>query len=191
MKNKVAVAVCLIALLAGTPLLAGDQLMTKLYFDNWLKSATNPLEQQINGLSAAFAELTRAASELKKELFTEVRLVIGQKSATIDGRQVALDVAPVIREGRTLVPVRFIGEAFGAGISWDGEARRVTYELEGVKIELVIGDKKARVNGKAVELEAEPIIVSERTLVPLRFVGQHLNASFAWDAGTQTVTIMH
>ena len=184
-------ALCLLAFLISFPLFAGEQLMTKLYFDNWLKSATSPLDAQINQLRTSLDELIRAAAELKKEIFTEVKVVIGQKAASIDGAPVTMDVAPVIKDGRTMVPVRFIGEAFGAAVSWDGAVRMVTYVLEGVKIELTIGDKKARVNGKIVNLDAEPIIVNERTLVPLRFVGEHLHATFQWDAATQTVTILH
>ncbi len=191
MKNKVAIAICLLALFISFPLLAEEQLMTKLYFDNWLKTATSPLEQQINRIQTALTELNKAAAELKQELFTEVKVVIGQKSALIDGKPVAMDVAPIIKEGRTMVPVRFIGEAFGAQLSWDPAVRKVTYVLEDVKIELTIGAKEARVNGQKVDLDAEPIIVNERTLVPLRFVGQHLNAAFEWDAVSGTVTILH
>ena len=163
--------------------------MTKLYFDNWLRASTVQLEQQIDLLGTALSELNAAAAELKKELFTEMKLVIGQKTALIEGRAITLDVAPLIQESRTMVPVRFIGETFGAEVSWDGNTRRVTYQREGVKIELVIGAKQAMVNDKTVNLDAPPIIINDRTLVPIRFVGEHLDAEFAWDPSSQTVTI--
>lgn len=41
-------------------------------------------------------------------------------------KDIILDVAPFINNGRTLVPVRAVSEALGASVSWDGEARLVT-----------------------------------------------------------------
>ncbi|MCE5223257.1 DUF5050 domain-containing protein [bacterium] len=42
---------------------------------------------------------------------------------------VTLDAPPIIRNGRTLVPVRFIAEAFGATIDWDGKEKKITITL--------------------------------------------------------------
>ncbi len=53
-------------------------------------------------------------------------LTIGQKKAYINQNEIVLDVAPQIKEGRTLVPLRFIAEAFGADVEWDGELQRIT-----------------------------------------------------------------
>ena len=39
--------------------------------------------------------------------------------------RVELDCAPLIADGRTLVPVRAVSEAFGLDVQWDGEARSV------------------------------------------------------------------
>lgn len=55
-----------------------------------------------------------------------VHLAVGQTEAVIDERPVALDVAPVILDGRTLVPLRFVGEALGAEVAWDEASRTVS-----------------------------------------------------------------
>ena len=49
---------------------------------------------------------------------TQVQLTIGSRSAWVNGQQVALDVPPMIINGRTLVPLRFIGESLGANVQW-------------------------------------------------------------------------
>ncbi|HEX6987842.1 MAG TPA: N-acetylmuramoyl-L-alanine amidase family protein [Bacillota bacterium] len=54
-----------------------------------------------------------------------VLLAVGRTEAMIDQRAVALDVAPVILGGRTLVPLRFVGEALGAQVAWDDATRTV------------------------------------------------------------------
>lgn len=56
---------------------------------------------------------------------TEVILFIGNTFATISGKASELDSPPVIVESRTLVPVRFISEAMGCQVYWDGEKRQV------------------------------------------------------------------
>ena len=54
-----------------------------------------------------------------------VVLQIDNRVATVDGSETMLDQAPVIRGGRTLVPLRFVSEALGASVSWDGTTRSV------------------------------------------------------------------
>lgn len=56
---------------------------------------------------------------------TTVRLVIGQKTAYVNGSPVTLDVPGKIIDGRTMVPLRFIGESLGADVDWDGATRTV------------------------------------------------------------------
>jgi hypothetical protein len=48
--------------------------------------------------------------------------------ATVNGQQVELDVKPIIVEGRTLVPLRFVSTALGADVGWDGAKETVTIE---------------------------------------------------------------
>lgn len=55
-----------------------------------------------------------------------VRLTVGSRQAYVDGRVVTLDSPPVISNGRTLVPVRFVGEALGAAVEWEPSSRVVT-----------------------------------------------------------------
>jgi hypothetical protein len=50
-----------------------------------------------------------------------ILFTIGQPTATVDGKEVALDAPPVIKEGRTMVPVRFIAEQMGAKVYWIGD----------------------------------------------------------------------
>lgn len=54
-----------------------------------------------------------------------INLQIGSTTATNNGTNVTLDVAPQIIDGRTLVPARFVSEALGAKVNWDAANRRV------------------------------------------------------------------
>lgn len=57
---------------------------------------------------------------------TTVILKIGSKQATINGRSVALDVPAQMVKGRTMVPVRFVSEALGAGVVWQSNNVYIT-----------------------------------------------------------------
>lgn len=50
---------------------------------------------------------------------------VGGPRALVDGRPIYLDVPPQIFRDRTMVPVRFIAQAFGATVGWDGQTRTV------------------------------------------------------------------
>ncbi|HOW03485.1 MAG TPA: stalk domain-containing protein, partial [Caldisericia bacterium] len=103
-------------------------------------------------------------------------LNVGKKTGEVNAKTVNLDVAPFIHKktGRTMVPLRFIGEALGAKVDWDNAERKVTYTLYGRTIELWIDKSTALVNGDPVVVDPAPYIVSGRTVVPLRFVSENL-----------------
>lgn len=57
---------------------------------------------------------------------TSIKLQIGSDKALIDGRVLNLDQPPIILNGRTMVPLRFISEAFGAKVEWDSLNKKIT-----------------------------------------------------------------
>jgi hypothetical protein len=99
---------------------------------------------------------------------------------------------PAIFEGRTYVAIRFLSEkVFEAQVDWDAKERSVTFTKGDFVVTLFVGKKIAIVNGKEVSIDAPPIIVEGRTLVPLRFISENLGASVEWEAETQKVTIYY
>ena len=134
----------------------------------------------------------------------ELRLVLGKTSMqvtkTSDGvsktTQVALEAAPLLGTGnRTLVPLRAIVEAMGGTVQWDAALRRATSSLGITTVELIISSNKAKVNGKSVSIDANasvvPLIVSGRTMLPLRFVTESLGAQVSYQQSTKTITITY
>ena len=122
-----------------------------------------------------------------------IELQIGSKRATISGKEVSMDAAPYIKKGSTLVPLRFIGEAFGAKIDWQPKVGKgtinITLGTNNIMIE--IGNSTALVNGAKVMLTVPPEITSGRTFVPLRFISEAFGAEVQWIAETQTIKISY
>ncbi len=126
-----------------------------------------------------------------------IGLTVGKVAATVGEGAVTLDAAPFIDKasGRTMVPMRFIGEAFGATVTWDAPTRRVFVETKGTAnhkpllMVMTIGSKKATANGQETTLEVAPAIVAGRTFVPLRVISETLGATVTWHADTRAVSI--
>ncbi|KUO53134.1 MAG: hypothetical protein APF76_03585 [Desulfitibacter sp. BRH_c19] len=118
-----------------------------------------------------------------------LELTIGQKILKIDGNETEMDVAPVVIEGRTMVPVRFISEALGSSVLWDGDTRNATVIKERRWIDLWPGEDIMVVDGTAVSLDVEPQIMHGRTMLPLRAVAESLDLSIQWDPETKKITL--
>ena len=108
----------------------------------------------------------------------------------IDGELLPLDVAPVIREGRVMVPMRSIFEALGAEIEWDAANQRVSGQRASTHVSLTIGEPRAELNGAPVQLDVPAEISAGRTLVPTRFVAESLGARVKWDAAQRLVQVV-
>ena len=127
---------------------------------------------------------------------TVMVLQIGNSMFTVNGGSMALDSPPVIKNGRTLVPIRAIIEALGGTVGWDGTARKATVSLGSTTIELWIGKNVATVNGMSTLIDSTnakvvPEIISSRTMLPLRFVSENLGCSVVWVDATKTITITY
>jgi hypothetical protein len=103
--------------------------------------------------------------------------------------QFKFDVPPVIKEGRTLIPVRAITEGLGATVEWNAEEGKVTITKDGTSIELFIDNNVALVNGEEVEMDTQAEIMSSRTVVPLRFIAETFGLDVNWNSDDETIEI--
>ena len=110
-------------------------------------------------------------------------------SVFIDGESLVMDVAPIETSGRTLVPMRAIGEALGARVDYFDEDKSIIVTKGNLVIKLTIDSKTVSVNGVVSELDVPATVVDGRTLVPLRFVGESLKATVEWVGETRYVLI--
>jgi len=122
---------------------------------------------------------------------TIIDLWIGKKTTLINSEEYELDVPPVIKDGRTLVPIRFIAEGFGGEIEWDGEEKKITIEIGKKAIIMWIGKKTAFINSEEYELDVPPVIKDGRTLVPIRFIAEGFGSYVFWFNKDKKVTIIY
>lgn len=129
----------------------------------------------------------------------------------IDGKILVCDVAPIIVNGRVLVPFRAIFEALGASVEWDaydliafgGKGKTFVFlspDNPSVSIYTITSDIKEKVTLESLDrtegvnsfitLDAAPTIKNGRIMVPARFIAETLGAKVGWDNNTRTVRII-
>jgi len=59
----------------------------------------------------------------------EIKMVVDNPKASVNGKEIILDVPPTVIKSRTLVPIRFISEALGAIVDWDAATRTITIRI--------------------------------------------------------------
>ncbi|NUU75757.1 stalk domain-containing protein [Paenibacillus xylanilyticus] len=107
----------------------------------------------------------------------------------LDGKILDLPTDPVIKSGTTLVPMRAIFEVLGAKVTWDAKTKKVEAVKDSTTIELTIGSKSGKVNGKVSEASVPPQLVEGNTLIPLRYVSEAMGMHVAWVESERQVFI--
>ncbi|MCX7715624.1 MAG: stalk domain-containing protein [Clostridia bacterium] len=118
---------------------------------------------------------------------TSVVLALDQPKAISDNTLVRIDnenenVAPYLADGgRTLVPLRFIAEAFGADVAWDDATKGITITSGKTEIKMTVDKADYTLNGNAKALDVPATVKEGRTFVPLRAIVEDLGKKVFWD----------
>ncbi len=107
----------------------------------------------------------------------------------VNGVEIKTDQPPIIRNGRTLVPLRAIFEALNAKVEYEEGTRKITATRGNTRIVLYIGFNQALVNNKQVTLDVPSQVVNGRTLVPVRFVSEALGDRVFYDGTKREVRV--
>ena len=165
----------------------------QLYFNSqpWYKGRIQPAnfnESVLNQYEKANIALIQKleAGGQPPSSRTELRITMNQLEYSINGQTAWFDEAPYLdtRANRSMIPMRFIAEAFGASVSWDDATRTQTIVLNGKTFKLT---QNVSLPGGM----GTPILVRDRFFVPLRYVSEELGASVTWDNATQTNIIVY
>lgn len=117
-------------------------------------------------------------------------LTIGSKEAKVNGKTVVNDVAPVLKNDRTMMPIRFIAENIGATVKWDPNFRIVTVNCGSKQVVIHINSDVAYVNGSIYNLDSAAYIENDRTYIPVRFLSEALDCEVEWNESNSKVYIL-
>lgn len=119
---------------------------------------------------------------------------LDEVKVTIDNKQIRFSEElghPFIDEnGRTLVPLRAVMEAFGAKVGWDNDIRAAILEKDEIKIYVPVDQYYIIKNDVQIGSDTCAVIGSdERTYIPIRTVVEAFGAAIGWDNDNRTVVI--
>ena len=122
-----------------------------------------------------------------------VTLKIGSTQALQNGQKTAIDQSgakPLKIGGRTVLPIRFIGEKMGAKVKYVNAKAPIVITYGKKKVELTLGSKEIKVieNGKTrkIKLDVAAQIIGGRTYLPLRAIGEALGFDVYYKANGST-----
>lgn len=142
--------------------------------------------------NAAGCNAETSNAEADSSEWTTVIMNIGSPRMTVNGGEREIDpgygTAPLIRNERTIVPIRAVAESMGGRVEWDNESQTISIYRGDNTVELTINSEKAYVNGEEYILDAVPVIINSRTFLPVRFVSEGLGFDVGWNEGQITIT---
>ena len=97
--------------------------------------------------------------------------------------------SPVIKNNRTLVPLRTIAEALDASVDWNQNTQTVTIQSSNKTIKIPINSHNVLVDGKEIFIDAPAQLMNNTTMLPLRFVTEQLGAYVSWDNTSYSIQI--
>src|SRR5579862_6398668 len=111
-------------------------------------------------------------------------------TVTVNGVPVQFkSLPPQMVDGHVLVPLRGVFEQMGAYVHWTAATQTVEAQRGNTTIELQIGNHTAHVNNHDETLDVAPEVMSDTTMVPLRFISEALGADVDWVSASMAVAI--
>lgn len=165
-------------------------------FEGWYTSSTGGTKitssTKVNLTSSQILYGRLTENKTAKRVIT---LQIGNARMTVDGVYKNIDnngTVPLIRSSRTLLPVRAVFEAMGGTVDWNQNTKVVSLTKDGKTLYLGINNSISwDSSAKAYSLDSAPVIINNRTMLPIRFIVEYFDGDVSWNANTRTVTITY
>ena len=152
-----------------------------------------------NNYNKDYNEKDTIVEENPVKVYEAIALVtIGSKNLekTVNGVHTVtlMDVAAQIKNGRTMIPLRYVAEALGFNVTWIKETRTVVIYDNQFKVEIPVDTNSIIVNGVKFESDVKPQLVNNRTLLPIaniaRALGLKDGTDILWNPTTRQATII-
>ena len=132
----------------------------------------------------------KLATQIIKMNGDSIVLNVGKQTAMLNGQHKILQSAPAVVNGRTLVPIRFISEAFGARVTWDGATSTATVVADGHTLKFTENQSTYYYDGVARTLDQPATIVNNRMMLPIRVISEDLGKQVYWEESNSGLIVI-
>lgn len=126
---------------------------------------------------------------LAAALIVMTTAVSAAESVNVTVNGASIDAQGVIVDGRTMVPVRGVFEQIGYSVDWDANTKTATLTKGSNTVEMTQGNMYFTYNGTQITPDVPQQIINGSFMLPLRAVGEAVNADVDWDAETKTASL--
>ena len=114
-------------------------------------------------------------TESNKETFSKtakytLTLNSGEYEVIINGQVIKrqMDVKPLIKNDRLMLPLRSLAEMIGTKVEWDQETRTAIFTNKDMVAKIQIdGNEIVLSNGKVIKMDSKPLNIKGRILLPV------------------------
>lgn len=104
-----------------------------------------------------------------------------------------MDTAAYVKDGRAMLPIRYVAEALGLSVSWDAQTKTVHIWDLTQRVEIPVKSNRIIVNGITYTSDVKPEIKSSRTMLPIANIARALGlidgSDIIWDQYNKQVTL--
>ena len=132
-----------------------------------------------------------------------INILSGEYEFIKDGvsQKKVMDVKPLIKNDRLMLPLRSLAEMIGARVEWDSHTRIATFTNNNLVAKIQIdGNEIVLSNGKVIKMDSKPLNINGRILVSISNVANvfgltngntkdGIDQDIEWDETNKTVTI--
>lgn len=144
-----------------------------------------------SGITTTPAATSTASPATSPDVIGErvIRFYIDKPFYYVNDKRADMDVAPIIKTGRTFLPARYVTESLGGSVIWNDKEKKISVILGTRNVEMLLNSDLSSVNGTPKVIDVPPFVEKGRTLVPFRFLSEALGCEVNWDPDIRCVTL--
>ncbi len=116
----------------------------------------------------------------------------GNDKYILNNQIYSMDTIPFIKNNRVFLPVRYLAYACGVNekdINWDSASQTISIKIPETYLSLKIGNKELKKNGLAIKMDVAPVLICDRTFLPVRWVSEAINYKAEWHQTSKSLLI--
>lgn len=107
----------------------------------------------------------------------------------VNGDYVTGDVAPIVKNERTLVPIRQVSEALGLEVEWSQEDQQALVLVDDVVYAFFPGKSYYGAGDVKVDMDTTTVVYKDRIFLPLRVIAEAMGSKVSWDQENYTAVV--